>query len=65
MNRGESETTPSREIVRAHKKCSREPLKRADRRSMRTEPTDNSFDPAIWAIAAALSLALLYLVLLE
>jgi len=32
---------------------------------MRTEPTDNSFDPAIWAIAAALSVALLYLVLLD
>jgi len=32
---------------------------------MRTEPTDNSFDLAIWAIAATLSVALLYLVLLE
>jgi hypothetical protein len=44
---------------------SREPLPLADGRSMHTEPTHNSFDPAIWAIAAALSVALLYLVLLD
>jgi hypothetical protein len=31
---------------------------------MHIEPTDNSFDPVIWAIAAALSGALVYLVLL-
>jgi hypothetical protein len=31
---------------------------------MRTEPTDNSYDPVIWTIAVALSAALLYLVLL-
>jgi hypothetical protein len=31
---------------------------------MQIEPTDNSFDPVIWAIAAALSGALVYLVLL-
>jgi hypothetical protein len=32
---------------------------------MHIEPTDNSFDPVIWAIAAALSGALIYLVLLS
>jgi hypothetical protein len=31
---------------------------------MHTKPTDDSFDPILWAIAAALSGALLYLVLL-
>jgi len=31
---------------------------------MHIEPTDNSFDPVIWAIAAALSGALAYLLLL-
>jgi hypothetical protein len=30
---------------------------------MRAEPSDNNYDPAIWAIAVALSGALLYLVL--
>jgi len=32
---------------------------------MHIEPTDNSFDPVIWAIAATLSGALIYLVLLS
>jgi hypothetical protein len=31
---------------------------------MHPGPIDKSFDPAVWAIAAALSWALLYLVLL-
>jgi hypothetical protein len=31
---------------------------------MHIDPTDNSFDPVIWAIAAALSGALAYLLLL-
>jgi hypothetical protein len=30
---------------------------------MHIEPTDNSFDPAIWAIAAAFCGGLVYLVL--
>jgi hypothetical protein len=30
---------------------------------MHIGPTDNNFDPAIWAIAAALSGAILYLAL--
>jgi hypothetical protein len=32
---------------------------------MHTQPTPNYFDPAIWAIALALSAALVYLVLFE
>jgi hypothetical protein len=31
---------------------------------MYPEPTDNSYDPVIWTIAAALSGALFYLVML-
>ncbi len=31
---------------------------------MHIEPTDNSFDPVIWAIAAALCWGVVYLVLL-
>lgn len=33
--------------------------------SMHNGPTDNNFDPAIWAIATALSAALIYLALLN
>jgi hypothetical protein len=59
-------------IAHADDQLGLEPVRLADQLSLVEvetskeiiEPTDNSFDPAIWAIAAALCGGLVYLVLL-